>query len=124
MTTPERGNKLIAEFMGCQIDKDNATMHVWIHGDEPTFFYCEWHPELKLENERVLAWEFAPDKNWCQLMAVVEKINNIKGFDVIIWKYDCHINDEREILFEQSGNPVINAVWRAVVQFIQWHRNP
>lgn len=54
-------------------------------------------------------------------MPVVEKINRIKGFDVIIYKTTVHINDEQEIMIETTGDIIIEAVWGAIVQFVKYY---
>lgn len=128
------GNKLIAEFMGMFYDKLGSYMKVWVHGDEPTFFHCEWHPDdYKVEDNKFIAWEFAPHKNWCQLMPVVEKIEaviiqgNICGSDfpehvfVTMSGKTCWvvIGDNHKI-FEAKEDEKIVSAWNAIVKFLQW----
>lgn len=110
----EQGNKLIAEFMGMFYDRLGAYMKVWIDGEEPIFFHCEWHPEYKRENNKFLAWEFAPDINWCQLMPVVEKIykDHQEG---------KHVGGTTLDIFYLPISASKEMVWQAVVQFIQWY---
>lgn len=72
--------RLIAEFLGCQIslDKKKPLMYIDIGDGERTMFYCEWHTAYT-EGTNILAWDFAPDKNWCQLMPAYNKFRLLKG---------------------------------------------
>lgn len=68
------GNKLIAEFMECRVDKDDPVMKIRMDDSgEGILFQCEWHPDYR-KDDNVLAWLFEPQKNWCQLMPVIQKI--------------------------------------------------
>lgn len=107
MTTIE-GNKLIAEFDGWVQDVNVK--------DRPY-----WHPERNMTMYTYVDG-FKYHLSWDWLMPVVEKINKIKGFDIIIYKTTVHVNDDTQIIFETTDRiNIINAVWHAVVQFIQWY---
>ena len=104
------GNKIIIESpFASDVHK------VWLKevkkaGDD--FYKTNLLPKLKYHS----------DWNW--LMPVVEKINSLKIYDAIIWRNDCHINDETEILIETSrraGEELVHVVFRAVVEFITWY---
>jgi len=129
-----QGNKLIAEFLGMFYDKLGAYMKVWIHGDEPTFFHCEWHPEYDVKDNKFIAWEFAPDKNWCQLMPVVEKIEEM-GYQTLLKKHINRRKTDHEMLYydKENGDCIIEAdftykskidcVYQATISFIQWYNS-
>jgi hypothetical protein len=132
------GNKLIAEFMGVVYDKTFPCMSVWIEGDgeDATYFYCEWHPEYKLEGTNIIAWKFSPHDTWCQLMPVIEKIEKdiskdpYYGFTVRIADrcclIACHQKNKQDGVIYQTPwgfRPLlkIDAVYKAVVEFIKWY---
>lgn len=91
--TVEEDNKIIAKFMGFNIDKRNPNT---------ILYHSDW--------------------NW--LMEVVEKIES-KGFDVFINTCVCRISDVGEDRFEDietfNSNNKIQAVYSAVVEFINWY---
>ena len=67
---------------------------------------------------------------WNELMPVVEKINSLKvktidnteeRVDVIIYRNTCHINDEQQIIIEETGRNMIESTYKAVVSFIKWY---
>lgn len=114
------GNRIIAEFMGMQYDRESALMRVYIDGEESTLFHCSWHPEYK-EHSNYLAWEFAPNENWCQLMPVVEKIN--KTWDA----FDDSFEDDEaqpeyiiQVLRSSVAHVDIKTAHNCCTQFIQW----
>lgn len=129
MTTQE-GNKLIAEFMGCKLYEDAPVMKVWLRDphDDGTLFYCEWHPQYA-KGTKQLAWVFEPEKIWCQLMPVVEKISKIEIADQfprieIVPSGYVKIENLRDTpIFTNVSieGSLITAIWKAVVQFIQWY---
>lgn len=119
------GNKLIAEFMGIIYDKSYPCMNVFIDGDDldPTYFYCEWHPEFKLEGTNIIAWEFSPHKNWCQLMPVVEKISQTHTVNIHAYPcngFDVRFNEGNYRIGYGEADSAIEATWKAVVEFIKW----
>jgi len=135
-----QGNKLIAEFLGVFYDKRGSYMKVWVHGDEPTFFHCEWHPDdYKVEDNKFIAWEFAPHKNWCQLMPVVEKISQHhyadwgeKEHEFVDCAYpytfgmrDAEGNYMVRIHANQlfTAKTLIEAAYMAVVDWIEWYNS-
>lgn len=99
-------NKLIAVFMGRKIQTDNIS---WFD-----------------ENYKPLKYD-----DWNTIMPVVEKIESLGGC-VIIDDIDCEItyggtyyestNSMEECNFStyQSSDTKLQAVYNAVVQFIQW----
>lgn len=110
----EQGNRLIAEF------------HGWKHFSTPKqkgkgyWDFPEWG---KASWD---AYSFEYHKSWDWLMPVVEKINSMRGYDVIIFKTSCHVNHEHTILFETSyetskKGSLIMDVWQVIVDFIQWY---
>lgn len=136
------GNKIIAEFMGVNYYIDNPLMKVCLDKEkDATLFYCEWHPDLKLDGCNIVAWYFEPEKNWCQLMPVVEKIEalndkvvekvylSINGKSCGIWTYfdidsilrNHNDADNGKFKVSNTDKTKILATWRSVTQFIQWH---
>src|SRR5687768_17028340 len=114
MTETIQGNKLIAEFYGCNYYIDEAMMKIYYDDDsmDGIAHYCEWHPEYNGKSN-VLAWIFMPDQNWCQLMPAVQKCGkllNEKDGDYLFTLY-YSIN---KALLELD----VKAVWQAVVKFI------
>lgn len=132
------GNKLIAEFMGFV---STNTEEVW-----DTIPYCD-----KLEDLTIgipcsvpITEELYFNKSWDWLMPVVEKISALY-FDVIIYSDACRIDTwedsipvdalvlidkfEKEIYIATyykstskiGANTLIEAVYKAIVEFIEWY---
>lgn len=125
--THQKGNELIAEFMGAKFDPEwrfldkpeNPIQPTWVFQEVPTKHSCSnWGTDQLMYHE---------DWNW--LMPVVEKIENLDAgrgiYLVNIEGQYCSIkiHDETEWLicsteFLESSSK-IDAVWRTVVKFIQ-----
>ena len=91
-------------------------------------FYTNEH--IRGQFGRILsADEYKYHFSWDWLMPVVEKINttelNGESFGVIIFGNYCHINDSENLIFEVTrasiNEPLVYAVWKAVVQFIHFY---
>ena len=111
--TTEQGNKLIAEFMGWRFikwcgtdDEEELPMYQRFEGEEivhPGIFHApEFHEE------------------WNSIMPVVEKIETIAELFTITSNY-CSINNKREATITEVGKNKIQAVWQAVIRFIEWY---
>lgn len=106
------GNKLIAEFMGCEFG------HGFWAGAGDYFF----------PGNTATASELKYHSSWDWLMPVVEKIEKV-GCVVQIWKSNaagCKITKigsrhEKPKSFTIEGNSLIEAVYETVVDFIKWH---
>lgn len=100
----EEGNKLIAHFMGNEVDGNRMLVY-------PRWLIMQYHT------------------SWDWLMPVVEKIENGCGnpYSVEIDKYSCgvryvHIfNGKKVQFFEAADSSKIETVWKTVVAFIQWY---
>lgn len=112
-------NELIAEFMGGKYDEMS---HSWTglpkkHGGYSTPVNWAWDSN-----------DILYDTSWDWLMPVVEKINNTmhptlnERIDVIIYRRTCHINDMQQIIIETTGKDMLECTYKAVVQFIKWHK--
>lgn len=108
MNTTE-GNKLIAEFMGAEIDGLNYRVVAY-----DNIKVCMHPAQLKYHN------------SWDWLMPVVEKIESL-GANVLIGRMLCDIKytnplNEDEIFEIRIVSGIkINAVNGAVVKFIKWY---
>jgi hypothetical protein len=107
--TAIEGNKLIAEFMECE----EKGYYRWIRMPYPQ--------AGKWVNERHLEYH----TSWDWLMPVVEKIESLAAFNVIIFKRCCDVQDDNSVgdhIIEVTAAPSkIEAVYDAVLQFIQWY---
>jgi hypothetical protein len=88
-------NKLIAEFMGWTLDDKDLNSYRKLNNN--VFKYS-------------LLSNFKYDTDWNWLIAVVEKIANMKGFYAIE-------NDLKDTII----NAKIDAVYNACVEFIKWY---
>jgi hypothetical protein len=86
MKTTEENNRLIAEFLGLQLEQDQERLYINGLG-------------TKLINET-----FNKDWNW--LMEVVEKIENLTNENNFIL-YDFTIFSDAVLIADQQGNEVI-----------------
>lgn len=105
----EAGNKLIADFDGFILSDQDRVLEG----------YDRWNNEIYRNFDET---DLKYHSSWDWLMPVVEKINKIGVYDVIIYKTTCHINDEREILIETANNDLRYCVWLAVVEFLKWQQ--
>lgn len=114
------GNKLIAEFMGLQTKMMNS--------------------KLLVSNDNGRSWYGRLyDKDWCTLMAVLEKISTLTNnadvrYEITLkmmnafdrkgdyYGYACYIvQNQHEIIREVSSKDISTAAWSAVVNFIKSH---
>ena len=104
------GNRLIAEFMGVKIGID---LYAWRIGAAT----------VPLRDEHL-----AYHKEWGWLMPVVEKIERehgkgvaIEGYGVIITSFSNEDPRKPPFRIATHKKTKIEAVWQAVVDFIQWY---
>jgi hypothetical protein len=109
MKTTEENNRLIAEFLGLQLEQDQERLYINGLG-------------TKLINET-----FNKDWNW--LIEVVEKIESLekRKYTLITQQSSCLLwdNDKGEELECFNGSfkskTKIEAVYNACVEFIKWY---
>lgn len=117
------GNRLIAEFMG-----GHYQVHPMNHlGNENEYVFhkspCEYFSATQFAEDRMHYHHY-----WDWLMPVVEKIE-LLGYDSRItgnnsdggFLCDFVGVDNSEYACKCSYNNKIDAVWMAVVEFIEWH---
>lgn len=144
MTTTAQGegnnlenNKLIAEFMGGKITNepdpfwpDDGTKNKWYASFEPG---NNPRKSSKSGTKRQL-WDLDYHTSWDWLMPVVEKIEKIPDTWVRIYgdeKYfECEIDDANYTnadgtgsRFHIRGKTKIDAVYQAVLEFINWYNS-
>jgi hypothetical protein len=97
-------NELIAEFMGLPLTKDEVK---FTGGTQKVPFQ---------------KWKY--DASWDWLMPVVEKIETLEH-TVLIGQQYCEIKHQnyRTKHGKASAKTKIQAVFKAVVEFIKWHKN-
>lgn len=98
------GNRLIENLMGStiKIDQDDVK-------DIPLAF-------LQLEDMKFhLAWKW--------LMPVVIKIEDDLGYSVLIKDKACMVVVDDDTTFECEAETKMEAVWRAIVDFLAWHKD-
>jgi hypothetical protein len=96
------GNTLISEFMGSTIK---------IHQDDVKDIPLAF---LKLEDMKFhLAWKW--------LMPVVIKIEDDLGYTVAISANTCRVMVDEDTEFEAEADTKMEAVWKAVVAFLDWN---
>lgn len=114
-------NKLIAEFMGAKYDKDTRfPMHqddLWL----PIHGICNY-TTIEVGRGKTLRYH----NSWDWLMPVVEKIESLLPDDSIVTiEYkDCLIpilNDQEPFTIHTNRDTKLEAVYYAVLQFIQWY---
>lgn len=97
------GNTLISDFMGSTIK---------IHQDDVKDIPLAF---LKLEDMKFhLAWKW--------LMPVVVKIEDDLGYTVNISGKTSEVSVDEDTVFKSEADTKIEAVWRAVVDFLEWHK--
>lgn len=97
------GNTLISDFMGSTIK---------IHQDDVKDIPLAF---LKLEDMKFhLAWKW--------LMPVVVKIEDDLGYTVNISGKTSEVSVDEDTVFKLEADTKIEAVWRAVVDFLEWHK--
>lgn len=99
-------NKLIAEFMGVTVRKDGRL--------------ALKEGEL-LTGQCIVAAKYHYSWDW--LMDVVDKIWTLGPWDFEISYGYCGIEGDhnQQPRIKESADTTIEAVWQAVVQFINWH---
>lgn len=122
----KEGNRLIAEFMGKHIWRP-----VWNGGEScyNSFRSTKDDCELLISNSPFLLGNSAYadviklyyDSDWNALIPVVEKIERIKGTDVKIRNLGCEIFYMGKTIGFGVENNKRDAVFQAVVQFINWY---
>jgi len=107
------GNRLIAIFMGGEFRTDLKFAGItsgWINTPANDNIHIAQDYNLKYH------------KSFDWLIPVIEKINSTKidnqTIDVIIYKTTCHINNSEQIIIEATGENMIEAVYVAIIQFI------
>ena len=112
----EEGNRLIAEFMGLVFYDDQNQYYDSVNGVFMGLFF-KYHT------------------SWDWLMPVVEKLHNMAILYEIKNKlstynerwYRCSLTLYKESLpngkyrVVRDGDTQLNAIWRAVIKFIQWY---
>ncbi len=131
------GNKLIAEFMGFTPRTDLHTegalfMQAPITGDAThSSCYIVNKDDDKYDEFNELQYR----EDWDWLMPVVEKIEDLRN-EVCIYETSCRINT-RDGEYSESSNDMVNcsfdvlldgetkieAVWLAVIKFIEYFNN-
>jgi len=102
-------NKLIAEFMKTSVLYPNEEVR---YRQEPDATI--WRVHHKLED---LLYHIS----WDWLMSAVEKINSTGRFEVVIMYGHCHITDgKNELTLSMQEKNTMEAVYKAVVEFIKW----
>jgi hypothetical protein len=111
MNTTEQKNRLIAEFMGYSLDDENLNSYSILKNG--IFNY------IRLDNLKY-------NSDWNDLMEVVEKIESlgysfrVEGSTVIV----KHTDSEFKEMFGYSETySKIEAVYNAVVEFIEWYNS-
>lgn len=124
------GNKLLAEFVGIQV-----TDFHW--GDWKTLIIGDEDDAIDFGELQY----YTPDKDWNQLMDIVEKIESIKdphqgNFPVYIYSNSCSIQGSNLYRALENSNysgvyisnpdaifdTKIKSTWYNVVQFIKWYK--
>ena len=115
----EESNKLIAEFMGKSLQKSNFWSSVLGYADE--FIIINGKPKWSLSDI-----PYNLDWNW--LMPVVDKIESISkneecAYNVQIEQCFCTIveNHNSNEIVDVDADTKIEAVYKAVVEFINWY---
>ena len=99
-----KGNRLIEDLMGSTIKIDQEDVK-----DIPLAF-------LQLEDMKFhLAWKW--------LMPVVIKIEDDLGYSVLIKDKACMVVVGDDTTFESETDTKMEAVWRAIVEFLDWHKD-
>jgi|SRR6478752_5426165 len=120
--TTEEGNKIIAEFMGAYYDNMLGKFRIELN-PFPNFMWTASLDEIKYHS------------SWDWLMPVVEKINALDSLrNEVAWADTYYINDynrvveygkyrkwSKRVWRKSHTEPKINAVWLAVIEFINWY---
>lgn len=98
------GNRLIEGLMGSTIKVDQDDVK-----DIPLAF-------LQIEDMKF-------HMSWKWLMPVVIKIEDELGYSVLIKDKACMVVVDDDTTFESEAETKMEAVWRAIVDFLDWHEN-
>lgn len=97
------GNRLISQFMGSTIKINQEDVK-----DIPLAF-------LKLEDMKFhVAWKW--------LMPVVINIEEDLGYSITIENRTCRVMVDDNTFFESEAETKMEAVWKAVVDFLEWNK--
>lgn len=98
----ENNNKLIAEFLGIQIEEGQERIYINGLGTE------------------LIEYTFNTDWNW--LMKAVDKIEKEYSFSVLIsWQHCIIESNSCEFRIEKDSDTKLKATYTAVVEFIKLH---
>lgn len=61
-------------------------------------------------------------QSWKWMMPVIEKIEEDLGYPVTIKGKSCKIAVDDDTVFEYEGDTKLEAIWHAVVSFLEWHQ--
>ena len=118
----EKGNILIAEFMGYTYGKVSG----WVHGSRKGVYKKDEQNNLiEFHLEEQIKYHLS----WSWLMPVVEKIESIgfctrfdfnidNGQTIYFWD---HPDDNAIIHYNEISLDKITAVWNSIIKFIQWY---
>lgn len=131
--TTEEGNKLIAEFMGGEIQPD-LTCNNYGKMSIPQWAFIKYN----FDTMRIGGYEYHTSWDW--LMPVVEKIDGLKcdkagsvicQTNTTSHSFYINYNDGKSTCYchpkyydgrhREEGESRIENVWQAVVKFIQWY---
>jgi len=98
------GNRLIEDLMGSTIKIEQEDVK-----DIPLAF-------LAIEDMKF-------HESWKWLMPVVIKIEEDLGYSVVIKDKACMIVVDDDTTFEQEADTKMEAVWRTIVECLEWHNN-
>lgn len=105
MTQEEKnnGNRLIEDLMGSTIKIDQEDVK-----DIPLAF-------LAVEDMKF-------HESWKWLMPVIIKIEDDLGYSVLIKDKLCRVIVDDDTTFENETENKLESVWRALIAFLDWHK--
>ncbi len=107
--TKDKGNKLIAEFMGYKLqDLGDGKSPYYNHNDK----YIKPAAIIRLDKGEQMQW----NTSWDWLKPVVEKIANTKGHE-----QSRESQAIRRILVGMKITEDIKNVWEICAEFIEWY---
>ncbi len=120
----QKGNKLIAEFMGWEFHSKNGFEYYVNNKDRKIPCWGEYSSKIPIE-------DFDYHLSWDWLMPVVDKIeatfNSIytdirKGLPIKKGKYYTYIEvDGENYTHAYYGKTKLEATYKAVIEFIKWY---
>jgi hypothetical protein len=118
-------NKLIAEFLGGKLSSDEYRVSMPVFDNETRLHNVKGTPKTSDKNIYVSRYvaDLKYHKDWSELMAVVEKIENL-GYEVIIAESKCKIRANTDHYNEVISNidltgSKLDATYKAVVEFVK-----